>query len=154
MRSTSLAVIYQINSRSEISDQVTYCLGIEFIQDEEGILMHQKGYLLDILQRFGILDSKPVSTLLESGTKLKKASSTEEESFPYKELLGALMYLAICFRPDIAYSVSYLSQFANYYDSTHWIVAKRVLRYLKATADNGLFYRKTSLPLRDYVDTD
>ncbi|KMQ87426.1 retrovirus-related pol polyprotein from transposon tnt 1-94 [Lasius niger] len=101
-----------------------------------------------------MLDSKPISTPLEPGIKLKKVSSTEEESFPYKELLGTLMYLAICSRPDIAYSVSYLNQFVNCYDSTHWIAAKRVLGYLKGIADNSLLYRKTSSPLRDYVDAD
>ncbi|RVE41856.1 hypothetical protein evm_013500 [Chilo suppressalis] len=52
------------------------------------------------------------------------------------------MYLAVCTRPDIAHTVSQLSQFNNSYGDEHWIAAKRVLRYLMGTKDLALFYRR------------
>ena len=38
--------------------------------------------------------------------------------------------------------------------TAHWIVAKRVLRYLKGTLDHGLFFSKSSLTLHAFYDSD
>jgi len=133
-----------------------YCLGIEFSQKEGKITMNQRGYVDDLLKRFGMVDSKPVATPMSQGTKLarnEKIDSTQVD-VPYRELVGALMYLSVCTRPDIAHAASYLSQFNNCYDSDHWTAAKRVLRYLKGTRDVGLIYGKTSDPLTGFVDAD
>ncbi|KYQ47265.1 Copia protein [Trachymyrmex zeteki] len=90
-------------------------------------------------------DCKEISTPLSVGTKLStkiEDITDSDENFPYRQLLGALMYVAVGTRSDIAYAVSALSQFNNDYDKTHWIAAKRVLRYLKGTIDHKLIYRK------------
>lgn len=140
---------------------VKYCLGIEFSRTECEIKMSQKGYLKDILERFGMSNANSVTTPIELGIKLKKSDriddrskSSESESLPYRELLGSLMYLAVCTRPDIAHVVSYLSQYNSCYDSTHWAAAKRVLRYLKGTQDVGLSFRNTEESLKGFVDAD
>lgn len=57
-------------------------------------------------------------------------------------------------RPDIAFSVSSLSQFNTCFDRTHWTAAKRVLRYLKNTMDVGLVFKTTEDSLKAYVDAD
>lgn len=65
------------------------------------------------------------------------------------------MYLSVTTRPDITYSVSYLSQFNLKHSNEHWQAAKRVLRYLKGTSDLGLIYSKTiDCKLVGYVDAD
>src|SRR5436190_8498281 len=73
-----------LSSCFQITDlgEVNYCLGIEFSQNEDCIMMSQKGYINDILDRFGMSDSKSVSTLLECGIKLKK----DENLFPSEEI--------------------------------------------------------------------
>ena len=132
-----------------------YCLGIEFSQKEGKITMNQRGYVDDLLKRFGMVDSKPVATPMSQGTKLarnEKIDSTQVD-VPYR-LVSALMYLSVCTRPDITHAASYLSQFNNCYDSDHWTAAKRVLRYLKGTRDVDLIYGKTSDPLTGFVDAD
>ena len=48
------------------------------------------------------------------------------------------MFLMTQTRPDIAYAVGMLSRFGNNYTEEHWVAAKRVLRYLKGTADYSL----------------
>lgn len=143
----------------EIKDlgTVNHCLGIEFDLNKNGIKMSQTGYIRDILERFGMSDSKPVSTPLDPGVKLQKSKSepsSEESSFPYRELVGALMYLAVCTRPDISYTASYLSQFNSCYDLTHWTAAKRVLRYLQGSRDVGLYFHKSNKSLKAFVDAD
>jgi len=70
-------------------------------------------------------------------------------------LIGSLNYLAVATRPDIAYAVSYLSQFNTCYNNTHCNAAKRVLRYLNGTRSLGLVFQKVQSPrLVCYSDSD
>ncbi len=38
------------------------CLGISVVQNVDGIWLHQKQYILSMLQKFGLIDAKPAST--------------------------------------------------------------------------------------------
>ena len=62
------------------------------------------------------------------------------------------MFLFQCARPDLAYSISSISKFNTKYDSSHWSMIKRILRYLKATKDYKLTYTKSRLPIYGYTD--
>ncbi|CAD7000790.1 unnamed protein product [Ceratitis capitata] len=55
---------------------------------------------------------------------------------------------------DLAFAVNFLSQFNTNYNSEHWKVAKRVLRYLKGTLNYGLFYEQTDEELYAVADAD
>ena len=59
---------------------------------------------------------------------------------PYRSLVGSLMYLAVCTRPDLSMAVSALSRCSQNPQMVHWEAAKRVLRYFKGTAGEGLGY--------------
>ncbi|XP_063828471.1 uncharacterized protein LOC135077861 [Ostrinia nubilalis] len=99
-------------------------------------------------------DAIPVSTPMESGTKLVLPDINEEKpELPYQQLIGSLMYIAIGTRPDIAHTVSVLSQFNAHYGEVHWRAAKRVLRYLKASKDKRLIFKKTG-DMIGYADAD
>lgn len=92
---------------------------------------------------------------MENNLKLNKGEVKNDTNFPYQQLIGALMYLAVLTRPDISFCVSYLSQFNNCFDESHWKCAKRVLRYLKGTKNHGLTFTKTDiLELEGFVDAD
>ncbi|KAK7791617.1 hypothetical protein R5R35_014688 [Gryllus longicercus] len=103
-----------------------------------------------------MMECKPVTTPMDSGTKLVKTSGVKEEDqqLPYRELVGALTYLSTMTRPDIAFAVRNLSQFNNCYSTEHWKGAKRVLRYLKGTSNLGLVYKSKSGNLEGFVDAD
>ena len=133
---------------------VSYCLGLEFRRENGKMKISQKTYIQDLLKRFGMEDSKPVTTPLDVGMKLQKPEKCSNENNPYRELVGALMYLAVGTRPDIAYSVNYLSQFNTCHQKEHWTAAKRILRYLRGTLDLGLMFEKTEKPLKGFVDAD
>lgn len=64
------------------------------------------------------------------------------------------MYLVVLTRPDLSYTVSYLSQFNNCSNETHWKHLKRVLRYLKGTKDQCLTFNKDDIGLEGFVDAD
>jgi transposase InsO family protein len=147
-----------LSSKFEIKDlgDASFCLGVEFGRVDGRVTLHQRGYIKDMLARFGMSECKPVATPVEPGTKLikKQRQSNEELRFPYRELLGSLTYLSTTTRPDISFAVSHLGQFNNCYGEDHWTAAKRVLRYLKGTVDLGLVYEPDSDPLTGFVDAD
>ncbi|CAI7877274.1 unnamed protein product [Closterium sp. NIES-53] len=63
-----------------------------------------------------------------------------EPSGSYQELVGCLMYLMTCTRPDLAYPLSLVARYVapDRHGNVHWDVAKRVLRYLFSTSGMGL----------------
>lgn len=129
-------------------------LGIRVEKEKNKVIIDQRKYIEEILAKFDMSECKSVGTPLEMGKKINKTESSHEKDLPYQALIGSLMYLAVCSRPDIAHAVSLLSQFNNCYTKEHWVSAKRVLRYLKGTLDYRLVYRKTGMPLSGYVDAD
>ncbi|CAI7859032.1 unnamed protein product, partial [Closterium sp. NIES-54] len=79
-----------------------------------------------------------------------------EPSGPYPELVGCLMYLMTCTRPDLAYPLSLLARYVapGRHRKVHWDAAKRVLRYLCSTSSMGLMLRgQARLVLTGHADT-
>ncbi|GBL78726.1 Retrovirus-related Pol polyprotein from transposon TNT 1-94 [Araneus ventricosus] len=143
--------------------KLSFCLGIEFSQNVKNgqITMSQSKYIENVLEKFNMQDTKTVKTPLDPSVKLTKemcpkteAEKAEMSLYPYRSLIGSLMYLAICTRPDICHTVSYLSQFNENPGMPHWTAAKRVLKYLKGTKNRGLTFRPTKKPLVGYADAD
>lgn len=80
-----------------------YCLGIEVDQTSDGILSSQRHYILNVLERFGMSGANPVATPGMVGSSLSKQTGIKDQEAnvrPYRELIGALMYLAMATRPD------------------------------------------------------
>jgi hypothetical protein len=62
---------------------------------------------------------------------------------PYLSAIGALMYLANCIRPDIAFAVNLLARYIAAPTRRHWVGVKTILKYLKGTQDHlGLWFLK------------
>jgi hypothetical protein len=130
---------------------------------ESGLLkISMKQSIIDLLNRFGMSDCKPDALPAAPKVKLTKPESTptdpEITKFPYREIVGALLWIARTGRPDILYAVNQLTQFSHAFDHTHILATKRVLRYLKGTMDLTLDLRKTygdeGLLLKCFADSD
>ncbi|CAI7829183.1 unnamed protein product, partial [Closterium sp. NIES-53] len=95
-----------------------------------------------VLQRFGFQFSSPYPTPLSTGHLLSAPPSDEsvEPSGLYPELVGCLMYLMTCTRPDLAYPLSLLARYValGRHRKVHWDAARRVLLYLCSTSGIGL----------------
>ncbi|CAI7861743.1 unnamed protein product [Closterium sp. NIES-54] len=95
-----------------------------------------------VLQRFGFTYSSPQSTPLPTGHSLSAPplDETVEPSGLYPKLVGCLMYLMTCTRPDLAYPLSLLACYVapDRHRKVHWDAAKKVLRYLCSTLGMGL----------------
>ena len=70
----------------------------------------------------------------------------------YREIVGSLIYLMTCSRPDLCYVVTVLSQFMSSPRVAHLNLAKYVLRYLRGTVDHGIMFKKSSLMIIGYTD--
>ncbi|CAI7787544.1 unnamed protein product [Closterium sp. NIES-54] len=95
-----------------------------------------------VLQRFDFTYSLPQATPLSTRHSLSALPSDEsiEPTGPYPELVGCLMYLMTCTRPDLAYPLSILARYVapGRHRPEHMAAAKRVLRYLCSTSGMGL----------------
>lgn len=136
-----------------------FFLGINIEQDDvKGeIRLNQKQYISTLLEKFQMTDCAEKKTPLEAKRTNNETLISEPPNFdiPYQNLIGSLMYLTVSTRPDLAYALSFLSQFNQRPTDTLWRDAKRVLRYLKHTSDKSLvFKRGQKLELEGYVDAD
>ncbi|XP_045466761.1 secreted RxLR effector protein 161-like [Harmonia axyridis] len=100
-------------------------------------------------------ECKGVKTPLDKGLDFNKVDKNiRDPNIPYQNLIGGLMYLSVLTRPDIAFSVSFLSQYNNKYTDVHCQSAKRILRYLKETKKVKLKYFKNDNDLEGFADAD
>ncbi|XP_019163072.1 PREDICTED: uncharacterized protein LOC109159415 [Ipomoea nil] len=77
-----------------------------------------------------------------------------EDNSQYRRLIGKLLYLTIT-RPDICFAVQQLSQFLDKPTTDHLQAAHRILRYVKNSPGQGLFFpANSSLKLRGFADSD
>ncbi|CAI7757763.1 unnamed protein product, partial [Closterium sp. NIES-53] len=124
--------------------EMTSSLGLRITRDraQRTITLTQSHMVHQVLQRFGFTYSSPQSTPLPTGHSLSAPPSDEpvEPSGPYPKLVGCLMYLMTCTRPDLAYPLSLLARYMapGMHRKVHWDAAKRVLRYLCSTSGMGL----------------
>ncbi|CAI7783538.1 unnamed protein product [Closterium sp. NIES-53] len=106
------------------------------------ITLTQSHMVQQVLQRFNFTYSSPQATPLSTRHSLSVLPSDEsvEPSGPYPELVGCLMYLMTCTRPDLAYPLSILARYVapGRHRPEHMAAAKRVLRYLCSTSGLGL----------------
>nr|XP_048328577.1 uncharacterized mitochondrial protein AtMg00810-like [Ziziphus jujuba var. spinosa] len=134
---------------------MNYFLGMEIMQKDTGIFMSQSKYAKDLLKKWKMEDCKPVHTLITCNAKLSKDDAGEKvDATMFRSIIGGLLFLTHT-RPDIMFSVSYLSRFMHEPCEKHFRCAKRILRYVKRTANYGLWFSsKSSSELMGFSDSD
>ena len=134
-------------TKFDMSDlgKLTYYLGIELCQHENGITLLQRSYASKILEEDGMEKCNPVRTPMEQGLKLSKAEHEKEiDPTRFRKNIGCLRY-CLHTRPDLSYSVGVLSRYIQSPIESHGAAMKQVLRYLRGSVSYGLtFERSTS----------
>ncbi|GKD58665.1 putative ribonuclease H-like domain-containing protein, partial [Tanacetum coccineum] len=91
---------FQMSSMGE----VTFFLGLQVTQKNDGIFISQDKYVDEILKKFGFSTVKTASTPIETSKSLMKDENAEDvDVHLYRSMIGSLMYLTSS-RPDIIYS--------------------------------------------------
>lgn len=133
------------------------CLGLEIRRDRAKKALHvsQTKYVLKVLERFKMLDCKPVVTPMDAQPTQEDIDGEPVDSTLYRQAIGSAMYLSVGSRPDIAFAVGRLAQFVENPTQPLWVKAKRLLRYISGTRNVGLMYNGHS-PLRPvgFSDSD
>ncbi|XP_021298493.1 uncharacterized protein LOC110427327 [Herrania umbratica] len=135
---------------------VKYFLGFETARPPQGISLCQRKYTFDLLEEHGFLGAKPVSTPIDYNVKLRKASKEYKlaDLTRYRQLVGKLLYLTFI-RPNISYAVQTLARFMDKLAHEHYIVAYKVLKYLKVAPGQGILIKaKSNLRILAYCDNN
>ena len=135
--------------------QLKYFLGIKVEYNTAGILLSQKNYASEIIQRAEMSNCKPISTPADVNSKLSsEAGARISNPKHYRSLAGALQYLTFT-RPDISYAVQQVCLFMHDPREQHYTALKRIIRYIQGTLSYGLQIYKTTLDsLIAYSDAD
>jgi hypothetical protein len=119
---------------------LSFYLGFEVHQDDSGITLRQTAYAKCVVELAGLIDFNPTLTPMEERLKLSRDSRAEEvDATQYRRLVGSLRYVAHT-RPDLSFSVGYVSRFMQRPTTEHQQAVKRIIRYVAGTLDHGLYY--------------
>ncbi|KAG7584504.1 Reverse transcriptase RNA-dependent DNA polymerase [Arabidopsis suecica] len=121
-----------------------FCLGLQIEHFQDGIFVHQSNYTKRIIKRFYMDKAHPLSTPMVNRSLNVDNDEILGPEVPYMSVIGGLMYLANCTRPDIAFATNLLARYNSSPTHRHWNGIKHIFRYLQGTIDLGLFYPRNS----------
>ncbi|XP_015159271.1 uncharacterized mitochondrial protein AtMg00810-like [Solanum tuberosum] len=132
-----------------------YFLELEILYKDDGILISQRKFVLDLLKEFSCDHSTPLSSPLDPNVKLRaNEGKALNDPTQYRKLVGKLNFLTNT-RLDLAYSVQLLSQYMQDPREPHLRAAFHMLRYLKKDPTLGVFMSSSAdFRVSAYCDSD
>lgn len=122
--------------------KMRFFLGIEVLQKFDGIYICERKYTLEVLKKFGMLDSNSVGSLIVSGFKIKREESGNfVDGAYYKQLAGSLMYHTTT-RLDMMFVTCLIGRYMVKSMQIHLQITKKALWYLKGTMNYGIHYKR------------
>lgn len=121
---------------------ISFILGMRIQQEQKRFLVSQEDFIKSSLKKFNLEDIKLSCTPMEARLKLEPAAEGDSlvDSTLYHGLVGTLIYLSTCSRPDITYCVGQVARFAERPNHRHLKAAHKIYSYLKKTAQYGLLF--------------
>jgi hypothetical protein len=118
--------------------ELSYFLGFQIKQLKNGTFVSQGKYIKDMIKKFGMSDSKAISTPMgTNGNLYSDASGNMVDQKLYRSMIRSLLYVTAS-RPDVIFSVCMYARFQASPRESHLKATKRILRYLKHTPNVGL----------------
>ncbi|GJR88642.1 putative ribonuclease H-like domain-containing protein [Tanacetum coccineum] len=145
---SDILLVFHMSSMREL----TFFLGQQVQQKEDGIFISQDKYVTDILKKFDYVTVKTTSTPMKALVKYEEADNVDVHL--YISMIGSLMYLTAS-RPDITFAVCACARFQVTPKTSHLHAVKRIFRYFKGQPKLGLWYpRDSSFDLEAFSDSD
>ena len=143
-------------------NRLLWFLGMQVKQSPGTVTVNQSRYIDDCLKRFGLAECKPVGIPADISAQLPKkvcpeawsAEAVFMKAGDYRDIVGSLLYIAKQTISDILATEAQLSRFPENSGRVHWVVAKRVLRYLNGSKDLELCYTKDAGGVKLYGSAD
>ena len=167
---TIIAVKEQIAQRYKVKDmgEMDWYLGMRYTRcnDTGMITLDQSKYAQDILDRFtgyykphAYRDIPMMGNSVlpiwtnEYNEKLTEEQLVQISSFPYRQVVGSLLYLAVWTRPDLQYAVITVAKHSHHPTLESISACKWLLEYLNCTKDRSLQFHKGNNTLSGFVDS-
>ena len=139
----------------KILGDIQYILGWQITEDANGITISQGSYIHRLLEKFRMVGCHPAKTPSLKEQQIRQEETGVESQFPYREVVGSLLYIENSTRPDISQATNYAARFTSNPSSQNMIATKRILRYLKGTSSQGIrFQRVKRILTHGYADSD
>jgi len=135
-------------------------IGLEISRDRTArtLAIRQQQLISEVIQKYGQGSAAGREVPMALGTQLYAYGQQLQSGVPYAALVGSLMYLSQCTRPDLAYSAGLLARLMAQPTEEAWTAAKGVVKYLRATPDVGIVFGATAdakvLHTVGYTDAD
>lgn len=140
-------VMHELQKRFDIHQvDLSSFLGYQIENFGNYLCLHQENYINKLLGKFNMLDCNPVDnpSSITRNSKPELESSPLDESVPYREAIGSLLYAATNTRIDIALAVNKVSREVANPTTFSWLCAKRIMRYLKGKEEGYICYERDS----------
>ena len=134
---------------------LTYFLGLQIRQIDDGIFVTQSTYAKNLVKRFGMVTSKTARTPMSTTTKLSRDEEGRNvDEKIYRAMIGSLLYLTAS-RPDLCLSAGICARYQASPKESHMNAVKCVIKYVKGTLNFCLHYTfETNINLAGYCDAD
>ena len=132
--------------------------GCHFTREREmdTLKISQKTFADELVKKFCVTSTQSVP--LRVGVKLEDFDEGERvENWPFRELVGSLMWLSISTRPDIANAVRAVARYCTARRAIHWKAALGILEYINGTSESGITFQSgtlSSISLEVFADAD
>jgi hypothetical protein len=156
----------QFSKKFEMKDlgELKHYLGMQIERDGIASLkIHQADYARKVIKKYRkyLKDGRYKAKIpMAREIKLSKDEEMTEDqldyvrAFPYQEIIGSLMYLAVNTRPDIAYAVNTCARFSSKPNYTACRSVLRILAYVSKTYNVGITYYGTEMDFHGFSDAD
>ena len=118
-----------------------YFLGmnVQYLRERRQLHLSQQTYVEALMSQYKEYIRGPRTLPIGCGIQLnREQGEVKPTSLPYSSLVGSLLYLAVCTRPDVSFAVGTLSKFISCPGREHWRAAIDTLSYLGATRRAGI----------------
>jgi len=130
---------------------VDYIIGIKFVKNKNGYFLNQHRYINELLNKFNMTNCTPLKNMMPVDNEEERRIKVDKTK--YRSIIGNLLYVSICTRPDIIFPVSKAARRSKDPTLEDLNNAFRILRYLKGTISYGLQFTRDSR-IKAFADAD
>jgi len=122
------------------------------------VILYQESHIQELLEAHNLQNCHPSRVPISSNDPISKLDPrilTAQDQARYSSIVGSLLYIACCTRPDISFAVNVLTRHLHEPKEVHMKLATQVCKYLSGTKRFGLHYTHSDQsPLEGFADAD